>query len=147
MEEINLGLMANEPDLGDWQSNDGGSFSDYDTYEEIRRLEELKDKEIRRREEEIRRQEEEIRRVKRLRRRAHANRERKALLASCKQGMNLGRVWNKYLIIDIFLFAGEENFQSEAEVVLWGSSRRHRAFLGKNYDWYVPKLSVWRSLW
>ena len=30
--------MADEHDLGDWQSNDGGSFSDYDSDEEIRRL-------------------------------------------------------------------------------------------------------------
>ena len=30
--------MADEHDLGDWHSNDGGSFSDYDSDEEIRRL-------------------------------------------------------------------------------------------------------------
>lgn len=30
--------MGDEHDLGDWQSNDGGSFSDYDSDEEIRRL-------------------------------------------------------------------------------------------------------------
>ena len=65
-----------------------------------------------------------------------------------KTGINLGRVWNKYLIIDIFLSAGEDDPQTETEVVLWQCSRRHRIFLPTNYSWYPKNLlsPVWLSL-
>ena len=56
------------------------------------------------------------------------------------QGINLGKCWNKYIIIEIFLLAGEEDPQREAEIVLWACSRRHRTFLSKNFDWYPSKF-------
>jgi len=56
--------------------------------------------------------------------------------------MNLGRCYNKYLIIDIFYFAGEKTIQKEAEITLWTSSRMHRSFLLKNFSWYPRKLEV-----
>ena len=55
-------------------------------------------------------------------------------------GINLGRCWNKYLIIDIFLFSGEDDPQKETEIVLWACSKRHRVFLTKNHDWYTKKI-------
>jgi len=63
------------------------------------------------------------------------------------QCINLGRCKNKYLIIDILFSAGEEDPQREAEILLWDCRRNHRAFLGKNYDWYPRNLScVWVNL-
>ena len=65
-------------------------------------------------------------------------------------GINLGRCYNKYIIIEIFLFAAEEDAIEEAEAVLWIASRRHRRFLAKNFYWYpnilVFKLTPWASL-
>ena len=68
--------------------------------------------------------------------------------STSKRFINLGRVKNKYLIIDIFLTAGEEDPQREAEVVLWQCSRRHRIFLPNNFTWYPKNLTppVWWCL-
>ena len=62
-----------------------------------------------------------------------------------KRGINLGKVWNKYLIIDIFFSAGEKDPQREAEIVLWLCSCRHRIFLPKNFAWYPKNVTppVW----
>jgi len=57
-----------------------------------------------------------------------------------KKGINLGRIWNKYLIIDIFFSAGEEYPQKETEIVLWQCSRMHRIFLPLNFSWYSKSL-------
>jgi len=67
---------------------------------------------------------------------------------SALRGINLGKVWNKNLIIDIFFSSGEENPQREAEIVLWLCSWRHRIFLPKNFAWYPKNLTppVWFSL-
>ena len=61
------------------------------------------------------------------------------------RGINLGRVRNKYLIIDIFLSAGEKDPQRETEVVFWYCSRLHRIFLPINFTWYPKNLTppVW----
>jgi len=65
-----------------------------------------------------------------------------------RRGINLGRCWNKYIIIDIFFFSGEEHPRNEAEALLWVSSRGHRQFLARNFDWYPRNLewNVWLSL-
>jgi len=63
-----------------------------------------------------------------------------------ERGMNLGRVRNKYLIIDIFFSAGEKDPQREAEVVLWHCSTRHKLFLPDNFTWY-PKNLTHPILW
>lgn len=64
------------------------------------------------------------------------------------RGINLGRCHNKYLIIEMFCFAGEKKVQEEAEITLWISSRRHRSFLPKNFSWYRRNLmnKTWLSL-
>jgi len=61
-------------------------------------------------------------------------------------GINLGRCWSKYLIIEIFFFSAEDRAQSETEAVLWVSSRRHRNFLAPNYSWY-PRILDWIGIW
>jgi len=58
----------------------------------------------------------------------------------------LGRCWNKYLIIEIFFFAGQEDARKEAEAVLWLCSRRHRKFLPRNFQWY-PRNIDWKAAW
>jgi len=63
-----------------------------------------------------------------------------------RRGINLGRCWNKYLIIDIFFYAAEEHARMEAEAVLWLCSRRHRQFLPLNFDWY-PRNIDWNTAW
>jgi len=54
------------------------------------------------------------------------------------------------IVIDIFLYAAEEDARAEAELVLWASSLRHRTFLLKNFEWYPNnlgfKLTAWKSL-
>ena len=61
-------------------------------------------------------------------------------------GMNLGRCYNKYIIIDIFMYAAEKDARAEAESILWICSSRHRAFLCKDYDLY-PRLIEWKATW
>ena len=39
-----------------------------------------------------------------------------------RRGINLGKCYNKYIIIEIFLHAGEEDARAEAEAVLWACS-------------------------
>jgi len=60
-------------------------------------------------------------------------------------GINLGRCWNKYLIIEIFFYAAEDDARKEAEDVLWVCSRGHKQFLAKNLDWY-PHIINWKSV-
>jgi len=82
--------------------------------------------------------------------------DRKALLEQFEQmraktkigGINLGRVWNKNLIIHIFFCAGEKDPQRETERDLWHCSRIHRIFLPNNYTWYPQDLlpPPWWSL-
>ena len=55
------------------------------------------------------------------------------------KGINLGRLWNKYLIIEIISFAAQEEALPETESVLWKSSNRLREFLITNRAWY-PRL-------
>lgn len=65
------------------------------------------------------------------------------------QSINLGRCKNKYLIIEILLYASEIDGIQEGELLLWTSSRRHRQFLQKNRSWYLTILKykpVWHSL-
>jgi hypothetical protein len=57
-----------------------------------------------------------------------------------KTSINLGRCHSKYLIIEMFSFAAKEDAKEEAEEVLWPSSRRHRGFLRRNFDWYPRNL-------
>ena len=58
----------------------------------------------------------------------------------------MGTVRNKYPIIDIFSSAGGHNVQDETEKILWKSSRNHRVFLGKNFEWYPRILGPSYSL-
>ena len=53
-----------------------------------------------------------------------------------EKGIHLGRLWNKYLIVEILAFAAEEHALAEAEAALWGCSHAHRLFLVRNRDWY-----------
>lgn len=65
------------------------------------------------------------------------------------KGINLGRLHNKYLIIEIFSFSADGVGEEETEGVLWISSRRHRHFLPRNHTWYpryFDTKQVWRSL-
>ena len=63
-----------------------------------------------------------------------------------RKGINLGRCWNKYLIIDIFFYAAEEDARKETEAVLWLCCRGHTHFLARNFDWY-PRNIEWKGLW
>ena len=63
-----------------------------------------------------------------------------------RRGINLGRCWNKYLIIDIFFYSAEEDARKEAEAVLWLCSRGHKKFLARNFDWY-PRNLEWNRVW
>ena len=54
--------------------------------------------------------------------------------------INLGRMVNKYLIIEVFVFAAEEAKREHTESLLWTSSLKHRAFLFPNRDWYLRKI-------
>jgi len=63
-----------------------------------------------------------------------------------RRGINLGRCWNKYLIIDIFFFSAMEDARKETEAVLWACSRNHRQFLGRNFDWYL-RIINWKHGW
>ena len=63
-----------------------------------------------------------------------------------RRGINLGRCWNKYIIIDIFFYAAEKDARKEAEAVLWVCSRGHRQFLARNFDWYARNIE-WRAIW
>ena len=51
---------------------------------------------------------------------------------SYRKGINLGRLWNKYLIIEIQGYAAEEHAMEESEQLLWIWSVRHRSFLARN---------------
>jgi len=62
------------------------------------------------------------------------------------KGINLGRCWNKYLIIDIFFYAAEDDARKEAEAVLWLCSRGHRQFLHRNFEWYARNID-WKLVW
>ena len=63
------------------------------------------------------------------------------------RAINLGRCYNKYLIGDILLFAGEDNPLKEAEQLLWSLGKRHRQFLPGNRSWYSKTIkAVWASL-
>ena len=62
------------------------------------------------------------------------------------RGINLGRCWNKYIIIDIFFYAAKKDARKEAEAILWACSRRHRQFLVRNSDWYPRNIS-WKIAW
>jgi len=62
------------------------------------------------------------------------------------KGINLGRCWNKYLIIDIFFYAAEQDAREEAEAVLWLCSRGHRQFLHRNFEWYARNID-WKAIW
>ena len=61
-----------------------------------------------------------------------------------RRGINLGRCWNKYIIIDIFFYAAQEDARKEAEAVLWLCSRGHKQFLAWNFDWY-PRNIDWKT--
>ena len=63
-----------------------------------------------------------------------------------RRGINLGRCWNKYLIIDIFFYSAVEDARKEAEAVLWLCSRGHKKFLPRNFDWY-PRNLEWNRVW
>ena len=63
-----------------------------------------------------------------------------------RRGINLGRCWNKYLIIDIFFYSAVDDARMEAEAVLWLCSRGHKKFLARNFDWY-PRNLEWKSPW
>ena len=63
-----------------------------------------------------------------------------------RRGINLGRCWNKYIIIDIFFYAGEKDARKEAEAVLWVCSRGHKKFLARNFEWY-PRNIDWKAIW
>jgi len=63
-----------------------------------------------------------------------------------RRGINLGRCWNKYLIIDIFFFSAVDDARKEAEAVLWLCSRGHKKFLPRNFDWY-PRNLEWNRVW
>ena len=62
-----------------------------------------------------------------------------------RRGINLGRCWNKYLIIDIFFFSAVDDARKEAEAVLWLCSRHHKQFLAWNFDWY-PRNLEWHRV-
>ena len=57
-----------------------------------------------------------------------------------RRAINLGRCWNKYLIIDIFFYAAEKDSIKETDAVLWVCSRSHRQFFALNFDWYPRKI-------
>ena len=56
----------------------------------------------------------------------------------------LGRLKNKYLIIEIFAYAQEPNVPNQSEQLIWEVSRRYRRFMSPNYNWY-PVL-LWSPL-
>jgi len=63
--------------------------------------------------------------------------------------INLGKVVNKYIIMDIFLSAGEEDAKIETEEVLWAQSKRHRNFFAINFDWYprfLTEFAPWKII-
>ena len=59
-----------------------------------------------------------------------------------RRSIKLGRLRNKYLIIEIIFYAADDDGLAEGEALLWRSSRVHRAFLVCNHDWYPPKLVI-----
>ena len=61
-----------------------------------------------------------------------------------RRGINLGRCWNKYIIIDIFFYSAEQDATKEAEAVLWLCSRHHKQFLAINFEWYSRNLG-WKA--
>ena len=64
-------------------------------------------------------------------------------------GINLGRCYNKYTIIDILFYSVKidtKDAQTDAESLFWVCSRRHRAFLIKNFSWY-PSNIEWKGIW
>ena len=62
------------------------------------------------------------------------------------KGINLGRLFNKYLIIDIMYYATERYGIYEAEQLLHSCSKKHRNFLPINRSWYSRTLSLTVSL-
>jgi len=62
-------------------------------------------------------------------------------LISGIEGIKLGPLWNKYLIIKVLLYAADGVYIKEVEKLLWSLSKAHRAFLFSNRCWY-PRLLV-----
>ena len=62
------------------------------------------------------------------------------------RGINLGRIYNKYLIVDIFFYSAEHDARQETEANLWVCSRRHRRFLPANFSWYTRNID-WKAIW
>lgn len=61
------------------------------------------------------------------------------------KSINLGRIKNKYLIVQILILAGELDSFEEASELLWKCSVRHREFLSTNLSWY-SKLGNYGAL-
>ena len=62
------------------------------------------------------------------------------------RGINLGRIYNKYFIVDIFFSSAERNARQEADTVLWVCSRRHRRFLPAKFSLYTRNID-WMVAW
>lgn len=58
--------------------------------------------------------------------------------------IHLGKLHNKYLIVEILLWSSQEDALQEGETLLWHTSQSHRGFLSGNHDWY-PRVWTFKT--
>jgi len=59
------------------------------------------------------------------------------------KAINLGRIWSKYLIVEILFYGTVKDAMEDSSLLLWNCGQRHREFLSTNKHWY-EKLLIWR---
>ena len=55
--------------------------------------------------------------------------------------INLGRIWNKYIIVDILCYACDKDALEQSSELLHKVSKNHRDFLVTNRAWYYDNLN------
>lgn len=60
--------------------------------------------------------------------------------------ITLGRIKNKYIIIEIFALATESDVLFEAERLLWQTNKSSRRFMPVNRSWYMNNSSYFKIM-